>query len=181
MFSMNTSEDKIGDLLRHFYAEYGVPAEGPPPGIPVSRLLGDLPVPDADLDILREALNDETARRQFRDCRAVLDDLANRLTGEELLAELLAVPLPSEQGMQQLSSGVFWFALASSLDWRKDGVPLLPFHAGIDLPLPLMVQMTVHASLVLRLYVALVYMREGVLNDLIAESARAGRSLLRAG
>jgi hypothetical protein len=83
--------------------------------------------------------------------------------------------------MQQLSSGVFWFALASSLDWRKDGVPLLPFHAGIDLPLPLMVQMTVHASLVLRLYVALVYMREGVLNDLIAESARAGRSLLRAG
>ncbi|MGB7583512.1 MAG: hypothetical protein WBM11_01610 [Terriglobales bacterium] len=34
--------------------------------------------------------------------------------------------------------------------------------------------MTVHGSLVLRLYIALVYMREGTLNDLIAASARAG-------
>jgi hypothetical protein len=174
MSSMNASEDKIGDLLRRFYAEYGVPKEGPPLGLDVSQLLGSMPIPDADLDILRRALNDDTARRQFRDCRAVLDELASRLTGEELLAELLGLPLPAEQGVRQLSSGVFWFALASSLDSRKDGAPVPPFHAGVDLPLPLRVQMTVHGSLVLRLYIALVYMREGALNDLITESARAG-------
>ena len=174
MPGMNASEDKVGDLLRRFYAEYGVPKEGLPLGLHISQLPGDMPIPDADLDILRETLNDDLTRRQFRDCRAVLDDLASRLTGEELLAELLGVPLPAEQGIQQLSSGVFWFALASSLDSRKDGDPVAPFHADVVLPLPLRVQMTVHGSLVLRLYIALVYMREGALNDLITESARAG-------
>jgi hypothetical protein len=99
MSGMNACEDKIGDLLRRFYAEYGVPEEGPPLGLDVSQLLGDMPIPDADLDILQRVLNDDTTRRQFRDCRAVLDDLASRLTGEELLAELLGVPLPTEQGI----------------------------------------------------------------------------------
>ncbi|MFZ0285957.1 MAG: hypothetical protein WAL32_12075 [Terriglobales bacterium] len=50
-----TSEDGIGDLLRRFCSEYGVPEEGPPVGLDVSQLLGDMPIPDADLDILRDA------------------------------------------------------------------------------------------------------------------------------
>ena len=69
---------------------------------------------------------------------------------------------------------MFWFALAASLDSRKGGLPATPLDETIDLPLPLKVQMSVHGSLVLRLYVALVYMREGVLADLISESSRAG-------
>lgn len=111
---------------------------------------------------------------ELNECRAVLDDLATRLTSQELLRELCGVPLPAGQGIEQLSSGVFWFALASSLDHRENGFPATPLDGKLDLPLPIQVQMTVQGSLVLRLYIALVYMREGVLSDLIATSSRAG-------
>lgn len=170
---MTAPSDNVGDLLRDFYGIFGMPDEGPPPGLNVTAMIA-AGVPETDLDVLRTALSDEVSRRQLRDCRAALDDLATRLTGEELLRELCGIPLPSGHGIEELSSGVFWFALAGSLDTRKGGLPVTPLDETIDLPLPLKVQMSVRGSLVLRLYVALVYMREGVLADLINESARAG-------
>lgn len=74
---------------------------------------------------------------------------------------------------EQLSSGVFWFALATSLDRRQSGMPTTPLDSDLDLPLPLKIRMATHGSLVLRLYVALVYMREGPLHELIEGGARA--------
>ena len=124
--------------------------------------------------MLNDALNDTALRRQFSVCREVLDELATRLTGEDLLRELAAVAGASERDFEQLSSGVFWFALAASLDRRENGLPATPFDEQLDLPLPLRVRLTVCGSLVLRLYVALVYMREGVLRDLIRDGCRAG-------
>jgi len=170
---MNGIQDNIGDILRQFYDTFGMPDEGPPPDFNVTATFGDY-VPKSDFLVLQAALNDDMARRQLRECRSLLDDLATRLTGEELLRELCGVPLPLGRSVEELSSGVFWFALAGSLDKREGDLPVTPIDAKLDLPLPLKVQMTVHGSLVLRLYVALVYMREGVLADLIATSARAG-------
>jgi hypothetical protein len=170
---MATSDD-VGDLLRCFYGTYGMPEEGPPADLNVSTLAGGVAVSKSEMDLLREAVSDGALRRQFQDCRAILEDLATRLTSGELLQELHGIPLPSDEAFQQLSSGVFWFALACSLDVRKEGLPATPLDGTISLPLPVKVQMAVHGSLVLRLYIALVYMREGVLNDLITESARAG-------
>jgi hypothetical protein len=170
---MNETDDSIGDLLREFYGTFGMPDEGPPPDFNVTATFGDH-VPAADLAVLQAALRDDVARRQLRECRALLDDLAIRLTSEELLRELSGVPIPVDRSVEELSSGVFWFALAGSLDKREGGLPVTPLDAKLDLPLPLKVQMTVQGSLVLRLYVALVYMREGILADLITASARAG-------
>ncbi len=169
---MAATGDILGDLLREFYGAFGVPGEGPPPGCDVTAMLGG-DVAEADLLILRTALSDDVARRQFRTCREIVEDLATRLTGEELLRELCGIPIP-QNGFEQLSSGVFWFALASSLDSRQGNPPVTPLDRIVRLPVPLRVQMMVHGSLVLRLYVALVYMREGVLNDLIRESSKAG-------
>ena len=170
---MATSSDIVGDLLRDFYGTFGMPDEGPPPGFNVAATISS-DLPETELDILRAALSDDVGRRQLRDCRAALEDLATRLTGEELLRELCGIPLPPGYGVEQLSSGVFWFALAASLDSREQGLPVTPLDKAINLPLSLKVQMTVHGSLVLRLYIALVYMREGVLADLISESSKAG-------
>jgi len=170
---MTTSSDNVGDLLRDFYSTFGMPEEGPPLGLNVAAMIGS-GVPETELDVLRAALRDNVGRRQLRDCRATLEDLATRLTGEELLRELSGIPLPPGHGVEQLSSGVFWFALAASLDSRERGLPVTPLDETTNLPLSLKLQMTVHGSLVLRLYVALVYMREGVLADLISESFRAG-------
>lgn len=165
--------DDIGDLLREVYDTFGMPGEGPPAGLDVTALMG-AGVPEADLDVLRAALRDQVGRRQVSDCRAALDDLATRLQGEELLRELSVVSSQERHGIDVLSSGVFWFALAGSLDSRNGSLPVTPLDETVDLPLPLKVQMTVVGSLVLRLYVALVYMREGVVADRISAGARAG-------
>jgi hypothetical protein len=150
-----------------------MPDEGPPTGCDVTAMLGGSSVAETELLVLRTALRDDVTRRQFRTCRKVVEDLATRLTDEELLRELCGIPV-SENGFEQLSSGVFWFALASSLDSRQEGLPVTPLDEIVRLPLPLKIQMTVHGSLVLRLYIALVYIWGGVLRDLIGESSKAG-------
>ena len=170
---MEASHDRVGDILRQFYGVYGRPDEGPPPGFNVSALFGGSSVDQSEINVLSEALDDGALRRQFVACNAILEDLATRLTGEELLRELSGVPL-SAQAFEELSCGVFWFALASTLDRRDGAIPETPFDKNLNLQLPLKIKIAVEGSLVLRLYVALVYMREGVLSQLIAESACAG-------
>jgi hypothetical protein len=166
--------DDVGNLLRDFYAAYGLTDEGPPAEFNVSALVGIDSVPFQELNLLRTALDDQMLRRQFLACRGILDDLANRLTSEELLGELSDFPLASDQQFEDLSSGVFWFSLASSLDRRDGEMPITPFDGHFNLDVQAKIRMTVHGSLVLRLYVALVYMREGVLADRIERGAKSG-------
>ncbi|MGD8786671.1 MAG: hypothetical protein PVJ60_04540 [Phycisphaerales bacterium] len=113
-------------------------------------------------------------QRQFKICREILDDLADRLQSEELLRELSTIHM-SNLDFEELSNGVFWFALASSLDRRENGAPTTPFDDQIQLPLHVKIKMAVQGSLVLRLYLSLVYMREGVMTDLIAQGAQASK------
>ncbi len=171
---MTHSADNIGDTLRNFYAIYGEADEGPPPNINVAEMLGETKATEEDVALLQAAIDDEALRRQFGICREILKDVADRLASEELLRELSNVHVCSRD-FEELSSGVFWFALASSLDRRENGLPTTPFDNQIDLDVPVKVRMTIQGSLVLRLYVSLVYMREGVMTDLIAKGAKAGK------
>jgi hypothetical protein len=164
--------DNIGGTLREFYTVYGIADEGPPPNVNITELLSDTSVVPEDLALLRTAIDDQELRHQFGICHIILEDLANRLTSEELLHELSTIPV-SNRDFEELSSGVFWFALANSLDRRENGNPTTPFDEQIHLPLPVKIRMTVHGSLVLRLYLSLVYMREGVMTNLIAQGAKA--------
>lgn len=164
--------DDIGNLLREFYKLYGRPEEGPPPNLNVRQLIST-PVSQTELDVLRGALADMKLRQQFADCQQIIEDLATRLTSEELLRDLSGISL-SERDFEELYSGVLWFSLAATLDKRGGNFPLTPFDEQITLPLPVKIKIAVQGSLVMRLYIALVYMREGVLNRLISQGARDG-------
>lgn len=168
---MKNENDIIGNTLRKFYAVFGMPDEGPPPDVNVAELLPDTVIAPEDLELLCTAIDDQTLRRQFGICREILEDLANRLTSEDLLRELSTIPV-SNRDIEELSNGVFWFALASSLDRRENVVPTTPFDEQIHLSLPEKINMTVKGSLVLRLYLSLVYMREGVMTNLIAQGVQ---------
>jgi hypothetical protein len=168
----HATPDLIGDLLRAFYDSYGVANEGPPAGVNVAELTGGTAVSAQDAQVLTDALNNAVLRRQFREVRDIVDDLATRLTGDELLRELSGLEKPSENDFQQLSRGVFWFALAASLDRSKEGLSNTLLDAQIDLPVPMRHLLTVEGSLVMRLYIALVYMREGALADIIGLGCR---------
>jgi len=170
---MKATSDNLGDLLREFYGVYGRPDEGPPSGLNVSQLFDTKLVDPSELDVLRAALDDKKLRSQFLSCQRILEDLSTRLTGEELLRDLSGFSL-SRRDFEELSNGVLWFSLASSLDRRDGSLPVTPFDTAIALPLPVKIQMTVQGSLVLRLYLALVYMREGVLSRLISQGVHAG-------
>lgn len=168
-----SSREALG-LLRKFYGAFGLPNEGPPPLFDVSPVAGALAsLGDSELEPLRRALDDNKLLQQFSSCRKLLDDLANRLTTNELLRELSSLSRPSDREFDQLMSGILWFSLASSLDKRAAGAPITPLDDKLNLPPPLKVQLTVQGSLVLRLYIALVYMREGCLAKLIGQGAKA--------
>jgi hypothetical protein len=164
--------DDIGNLLRNFYKSFGRPEEGPPTDLNVSELFGTT-VDQRELDVLQTSLTDTTLQRQFIECQQIIEDLATRLTSEELLQDLSGISISSHD-FEELYKGVLWFSLAATLDKRKDNLPVTPFDTHIDLPLHTKIKITIEGSLVMRLYIALVYMREGFLNDLISQAARNG-------
>lgn len=172
---MSVPDDNIGDLLRRFYSVYGMPNEGPPAGLDVTQIVGSDSLPAEDRDLLLNALNDQVLLRQFSICRGILEDLATRLTSDELMRELSSIASHSDQEFDEMLSGVLWFSMASSLDQRRGGLPSTPFDDHFEIPLPIKIRLTVEGSLVLQLYVALVYMREGVLSSRIAHGARSGK------
>ncbi|MDH4202339.1 MAG: hypothetical protein OEV87_05555 [Phycisphaerae bacterium] len=167
------NNDIIGNVLRDFYAIYGRPNEGPPKNFNVSSLLGnDYNLKD-ELGILKSAINNQSLQNKFNKCNNILEDLATRLTTEELLRELSELPPIQEKEFDKLSSGILWFSLASTLDQRQNGLPVTPFDKQLNFSFQEKIQMSVIGSLVLRLYVALVYIREGVLNNMISDGANA--------
>jgi hypothetical protein len=95
------------------------------------------------------------------------------LTTNELYIDIAGVQL-SSRDFEELYSGVLWFSLAATLDKRDGNLPTTPFDDKIAIPLSLNVKLTLQGSLVMRLYIALVYMREGVLNSVISQGARNG-------
>jgi hypothetical protein len=171
----NVSNKEYVELLRQFYGTYGVANEGPPIEFDATIFPSRMSVSRQDLEDLRVVLQDQALRREFSVCRDILDDLANRLTTTELLREISEIPRTHEDSFDDAVNGIFWFSLAASLDKRRDGLPITPLKNDIDLPIPLKVRMTMVGSLVLRLYVALVYMREGPLSEIINRGAKAGK------
>ena len=172
---MSVPTDDIGDLLRRFYGTYGIRGEGPPPGLDITQIVGAGSLGGGEREILLKTLDDQVLLLQFSKCREILDELATRMASDELMRELSSVASRSDQEFDEMLSGVLWFSLAGSLDQRRDGVPTTPFDEHFKVPLPLKVRLTVEGSLVLRLYVALVYMREGVLSSRIAHGARSAK------
>ncbi|MEW6555065.1 MAG: hypothetical protein AB1384_12360 [Actinomycetota bacterium] len=171
---MGIPSDYLGDILRDFYGTFGRPGEGPPKQFNVGKHLKDMPVDKAELDLLVTALDDRRLRSEFANCSLILEDLFARLTSEEVLREFSGIAI-SHRDFQQLLGGVLWFNLAKGIDRRDaSGMPTTPFEDALEMPNSVKFTMIVEGSLVLRLYVALVFMREGILNELIKQGIDSG-------
>ena len=114
-------------------------------------------------------------RRIHRECRETLDSLLTAMSGDALLVELSEGPRLTNAQFDRLTAGSLWYSLVSSLDKRDPGgLPVrAPPFSGLELPFKARFQMTVFGSLVLKLYITLVFIREGDLAKLTAEAARA--------
>lgn len=166
-------EDKVGRILKAFYAEFGIPNEGPREDMNVSALLGSQSIPEAEFRLLETALADVPMKRKFRQCQELLDELATILTATDFMQELTQHAQVSPDDFEHLASGVLWSFMASSLDKRApDGLPESPFP-NLELPLEIRVLLTIQGSLILWLYVSLVYAREGAFWRAIDTAAKA--------
>jgi hypothetical protein len=83
----NRSTETVGETLRSFYRTYGMPGEGPPDDFDFS-MLDAFRVDRDDLEILRRALSDDGLRRKHLECRTLVEEVANAMTGEAILREL---------------------------------------------------------------------------------------------
>jgi hypothetical protein len=170
---METQSDEIGNILREFYNTYGMPGEGPPQDFNVTALLGNQGLLN-DIKLLRTAIDDQKLRQKFSSCQRILKELALCLDGEDLLEEVLNSVSLSKQELDDLQVGQALFIMADSLNQRQDGLPSITPFDGLDVPAYFKIGLVIQGSLILRLYVALVYMREGIMNDLINKTSRAG-------
>ncbi len=154
-----------GTLLRRFYEEFGMPGEGPGPTLDISDLQSLLLVPAVDRAAVAQALEDQNLKREHGKCLELLDSILSDIAGETLLRELSESAEVTAAQLERLACGSLWHSMLAAIDVRGvDGQPVpLPAFASLDLPPQVQFQATVFGSLILRLYVALVFIREGEL------------------
>jgi len=164
-----------GVLLREFYKVFGMPGEGPPDDLDLAVFESVFPVEEGDRYDLQRSLGDDGLRRMHRECSETVESLMTAMSGDALLVELSEGPRLTSGQFDRLTAGSLWYSLVSSLDKRDHaGLPVLPPQfSGHEMPLEARFKMTVFGSLVLKLYIALVFIREGDLARLTAEAARA--------
>lgn len=172
---LSSSGPPAGVLLREFYKVFGMPGEGPPDDLDLAVFESVFPVEEGDRYDLQRSLGDDGLRRIHRECSETVESLLTAMSGDALLVELSEGARLTSGQFDRLTAGSLWYSLVSSLDKRDPGgLPALaPPFSGLEMPFRARFQMTVFGSLVLKLYVTLVFIREGDLAKLTAEAARA--------
>jgi hypothetical protein len=86
-FIISSMDDKqeIIDLLHDFHSFFGHSEPKIPPSFDVGKLSSiSIKFSQAELDIMRTALADLNLRQAFAECQMIIEDLATRLTTQEL-------------------------------------------------------------------------------------------------
>jgi hypothetical protein len=167
------AQDDLGDLLRQFYRTYGRPAEGPPDCLNLSEFIPQTGSIQRDSDLLKLFLSNKTAQRDFEGCRDILEQIATALADSTaFLQELQSLNMKAPGELDHLTNGIFWFTLASQLnpkaETKSDDLSL-----PAQIPEPFRRSLQIQGALVFKLYIGLVYMREGVLGDILAAGSAA--------
>jgi hypothetical protein len=167
------AQDALGDLLRRFYRTYGIPDEGPPDGLNLSELIPQTDSIQRDSDLLKLFLSNNTVQGDFERCRDILEQIATALADSTaFLQELQSLNMQAAIEMDRLTNGIFWFTLASQL-YPNAKTKSADLSLPVQIPKPFRRSLQIQGALVLKLYIGLVYMREGVLGDILAAGSAA--------
>lgn len=161
--------DKLGNILRKFYKKYGVDNEGPPDGINLSHLAPDLDM-DKDLDLIMSITNNQSTWENFNYCKPqievvakLLEDSTNFLNEIDNTTQIY----PDDSEFMKLVNGNFWYYLGSGVEQLPENmIKVFPFNI---LQKQLLL---VQGSLVFRLYISLVYMKESPVLNILEEASR---------
>lgn len=164
--------DLIGDALRKYYGIFGMKDEGPPLNLNVSELLSDVNYED-DINLIEKICNDSKVIKKYKECADLLEIVANSLSESNFINEINdSIITCSKSEKDHLSNGIFWHYLASVLNPKIEQQleVKIPFPGG--LPEVNQHLLKVQGSLIFRLYMTLVYMKEGPLIKLLNQTAK---------
>ncbi len=164
MEELRVTDDWYGDLMREFFAKYGAAGEGPTPDMNLCELFGigatvsgDL---EADIEFIKRMCANPRLSAMVQDCHSLLFEIRQSPKGP-LYKEIDTYF--DDMGIEPtaVSQGILWYTQAANADPR-DGKPGRRFfrkavESGI-LPLKALSNQVTGAT-ILRLYVALVYLR----------------------
>jgi len=163
------------NTLKDFYTFYGIKDEGPSPDVNLKDII---PIDDtvlSDISILNNLLNNDTNKRHFTICSNLLEDLANRLSIKaHLIEELEQIKDKIDLDIEGISNGIIWFQQAQETDPRNNKNDIIQGTelANID---PVVIKgLKIQGSLILRLYIAIVYMRSGPVYEILKIGSNKG-------
>jgi hypothetical protein len=158
------ADDWFGDLLREFYAKFGAAGEGPPPDMNLCALFGigsdvsdDL---ETDVELLKSLCSDSRLSALVQDCDHLLEEIRHSPEGE--LYNEIDTYL-DDMGIEPTAvyHGIMWYAQAAVADPR-DGESARKFFKSVAESVgssQMVLGNLVTGATILRLYVALVYLR----------------------
>ena len=172
LFEQTMETDIIGNALRKYYGLFGVDNEGLPAGVNVSKLLGN-PNFEFELQLIEKICKDEIVVRKHKECNDLVEKIANSLNEATFMNEINdSISEVKDNEREHFTNGIFWHYLASVLD------PKLEKQLNYEIPFPGELSLNnrdllkTQGSLIFRLYISLVYMKEGPLLKLLKETSK---------
>lgn len=169
--------DIIGNALRKYYGLFGVENEGPPVGVNVSKLLGDVKF-DFELKLIDSICDNEIVVRKHKECNILVEQIANSLNEASFMNEIRdSISEVAINEREHFTNGIFWHYLALGLDptLEKKLKYKIPFPD--ELPVNNINLIKTQGSLIFRLYISLVYMKEGPLLKILKEASNNNKDI----
>jgi len=164
------SSDNIGNVLSRFYSLYGRPQEGPPENLDITNIIHGQSQIQGDITLLQQICDDTKVYRDFVRCRDLVEDIAVRLSeSSKFVEELDKVLTEIDINENYLTNGIFWYTLASSLDPSGSKQSHAELLLPKEIPLPFRHMLQLQGSLIFRLFISLVYMKESIIQDILQQ------------
>ncbi|MFQ5663482.1 MAG: hypothetical protein ACE5HL_06600 [Terriglobia bacterium] len=118
--------------------------------------------------LITKLVEDHSLVSEFQSCRAVLDEIADRASSGSLLKEILPHRIAFNFDQERLFNGIVWYGMAAAmgnLARQEPPILVLPYPHGVD-EFPEVARQVIGSN-VLMAYVALVYMRNDELLNVL--------------
>lgn len=156
------------NTLKDFYSTYGVENEGPSPDTTANDMAVDIKAISSELFLLNQFIQNVTLKRDFNVCKKAIDELANKLSDKaQFIEELNQIRDKINLDVEGISNGIIWFRQAQETDPRFNNNSTVKESEITGIPPSIIGGIKTQGSLILQLYIALVYMRSGPVSEIL--------------
>lgn len=157
----------LKDTLREYYSFYGNTDEGL---INDTIAIDSITINDelaAELSLLSKLLNNNKSKKDFNYCKCKLEEIATKLSANPcLIEELKLIKNDIELDINGISNGVIWFQQAQETCLPNNN-NMQDITKLVNLDINIINSLRMQGSLILQLYIALVYMRCGPVSKIL--------------